>query len=134
MSAYNGYLGTGARVMILGLLLVAAEDHMARASALKDMVIGASSLMAALALIIVGPVDWRAVAPLGAGMLAGGMIGPARPGPGTALARSAPGPAPGSRALDGAWPERPGLRASPRNAAQAGTAAVSGVSSRRVSA
>jgi uncharacterized membrane protein YfcA len=40
------------------------------------MLIGASSLMAALAFIIVGPVDWRAAAALGARMLAGSKIGP----------------------------------------------------------
>jgi hypothetical protein len=76
VSAYNGYFGAGAGVMTLCLLLVTADDHMARANALKNMLIGASSLMSALAFIIAGPVDWRAVAPLGIGMLAGSMIGP----------------------------------------------------------
>jgi uncharacterized membrane protein YfcA len=76
VSAYNGYFGAGAGVLTLGLMLVTADDHMARANALKNMLIGASSLMAALAYTIAGPVDWRAVVPLGIGMLAGSMIGP----------------------------------------------------------
>ena len=48
VSAYNGYFGAGAGVMTLALLLVTTDDHMARANALKNMLIGASSVMAAL--------------------------------------------------------------------------------------
>ncbi|HEX4832659.1 MAG TPA: sulfite exporter TauE/SafE family protein [Trebonia sp.] len=76
VSAYNGYFGAGAGVMTLGLLLATADEHMARANALKNMLIGASSLVSALAFIAAGPVDWRAAAPLGIGMLAGSAIGP----------------------------------------------------------
>jgi uncharacterized membrane protein YfcA len=63
-------------VMTLTLLLVTVDDHMARANALKNMLIGASSVLSALAFIIFGSVDWRAVVPLSIGMLAGSMIGP----------------------------------------------------------
>jgi uncharacterized protein len=76
VSAYNGYFGAGAGVMTLGLLLVAVDQRIARANALKNMLIGAASVMSALAFIIFGSVDWRAVLPLSAGMLAGSMIGP----------------------------------------------------------
>jgi uncharacterized membrane protein YfcA len=76
VSVYNGYFGAGAGVMTLGLMLVTVDQHMARANALKNMLIGAASVMAALAFIILGPVDWRAAVPLSAGMLAGSMIGP----------------------------------------------------------
>jgi uncharacterized protein len=49
---------------------------MPRANALKNMLIGASSVLSALAFVLFGPVDWRAVVPLGIGMLAGATIGP----------------------------------------------------------
>jgi uncharacterized protein len=76
VSAYNGYFGAGAGVMTLGLLLITVDPRMARANALKNMLIGASSVMSALAFIILSPVDWRAAVPLSIGMLAGSMIGP----------------------------------------------------------
>ena len=61
--------------MTLTLLLVTVDDHMARANAL-DMLIGASSVLSALAFIIFYRVDWQAVVPLSIGLLAGSMIGP----------------------------------------------------------
>jgi uncharacterized protein len=76
VSAYNGYFGAGAGVMTLGLVLVTTDDHLARANALKNMLIGASSLTSAIVFIVSSPVDWRAVVPLSIGMLAGSMIGP----------------------------------------------------------
>ena len=76
VTVYNGYFGAGAGVMTLSLLLVTVDDHMARANALKNMLIGASSVLSALAFIILGSVDWQAVVPLSIGMLAGAMIGP----------------------------------------------------------
>jgi len=83
VSAYNGYFGAGAGVMTLGLLLVTVDDRMARANALKNMLVGAASVLSALTFVLLGPVDWRVVAPLGMGMLAGSVIGPR-------LARRAP--------------------------------------------
>jgi len=83
VSAYNGYFGAGAGVMTLGLLLVTVDDGMARANALKNMLVGAATVMSALTFILIGPVDWRAVVPLSTGMLAGSVIGPR-------LARRAP--------------------------------------------
>ncbi|HSZ41509.1 MAG TPA: sulfite exporter TauE/SafE family protein [Trebonia sp.] len=76
VSVYNGYFGAGAGVMTLGLLLITVDPRMARANALKNMLIGAASVMSALAFIALSPVDWRAVIPLSAGMLTGSMIGP----------------------------------------------------------
>jgi uncharacterized membrane protein YfcA len=76
VSAYNGYFGAGSGVMTLSLLLVTVDEHMARANALKNMLIGASSVLSALAFVIFYRVDWQAVVPLSAGLLAGSMIGP----------------------------------------------------------
>ncbi|MGO8728071.1 MAG: sulfite exporter TauE/SafE family protein [Streptosporangiaceae bacterium] len=76
VSAYNGYFGAGSGVMTLSLLLHTVEQHIATANALKNMLIGATSVISAVILIIFGPVDWTAVVPLGIGMFAGSMIGP----------------------------------------------------------
>ncbi|HVT69854.1 MAG TPA: sulfite exporter TauE/SafE family protein [Trebonia sp.] len=76
VSAYNGYFGAGSGVMTLALLLVTVDRHTARANALKNMLIGAASVVSALAFTVLGHVVWQAAVPLGAGMLAGSMIGP----------------------------------------------------------
>jgi uncharacterized protein len=76
LSVYNGYFGAGSGVMLLALLLLTAEQHMARANALKNMLIGATSIVSAVAFILFGPVDWAAAGPLAAGMLIGSTAGP----------------------------------------------------------
>jgi len=85
LSVYNGYFGAGSGVMVLALLMVTVDDHLARANALKNMLIGAASVVSAVALIAFGSVRWSAVVPLGAGMLAGSLLGPR-------VARRLPGP------------------------------------------
>jgi hypothetical protein len=76
MSVYSGYFGAGSGVMILSLLLHTVDQHIARANALKNMLIGATAVISAAIFIVFGPVDWAAVVPLGIGMFAGSMIGP----------------------------------------------------------
>jgi uncharacterized membrane protein YfcA len=76
VSAYGGYFGAGSGIMTLALLLVTVDPQIAAANALKNMLIGAASVVSALTFVIFGPVDWTAVIPLSAGMLAGSMIGP----------------------------------------------------------
>jgi len=76
LSVYNGYFGAGSGVMLLALVLLTAEQHLARANALKNMLIGATSIVSAVAFILFGPVDWAAAGPLAAGMLIGSTIGP----------------------------------------------------------
>jgi uncharacterized membrane protein YfcA len=76
VSAYSGYFGAGSGVMTLSLVLLTVDQHLARANALKNMLIGTASVTAAVIFIIFGPVDWAAVVPLGIGMFAGSMVGP----------------------------------------------------------
>ena len=40
VSAYNGYFGAGAGVMLLALMLLTTDQHLARANALKNMLLG----------------------------------------------------------------------------------------------
>jgi uncharacterized membrane protein YfcA len=75
-SLYNGYFGAGAGVMILTLLLVLVDRELPTANALKNMLIGATSVVAATIFAFCGSVDWSAAVPLGLGMLAGSRIGP----------------------------------------------------------
>lgn len=87
VSAYNSYFGAGSGVMALALILVALDTQVARANALKNVLVGISTLVAALALLVFAHIGWRAVAPLTAGAFVGSSIGPrlARRVPPTAL-------------------------------------------------
>jgi uncharacterized protein len=76
VSVYSGYFGAGSGVLTLGLLLYTVDEDLPRANALKNMLVGAATAVSALALVILGPVDWAASAPLAAGLLGGSMIGP----------------------------------------------------------
>ena len=76
LSAYGGYFGAGSGIMTLTLLLFATESELPKANALKNMLIGAGAVMAASVCAAFAPVDWAAVAPLSAGMLAGSTLGP----------------------------------------------------------
>jgi uncharacterized protein len=73
---YNGYFGGGAGIMVLTLMLVLVDQQLAGANALKNMRIGASQVVCALAFVLAGSVAWAAAAPLGVGMLAGSTLGP----------------------------------------------------------
>lgn len=76
VSVYSGYFGAGSGVMTLALMLVTAEPHLARANALKNMVVGAATIAAALLVVLLEPLRWAAVIPLGIGLFAGSLIGP----------------------------------------------------------
>lgn len=76
LSAYNGYFGAGSGVMLLALMLLTADPRIARANALKNMLLGGASIASAVMLAVVATVNWEATAPLAAGMLAGSAVGP----------------------------------------------------------
>jgi hypothetical protein len=76
VSVYAGYFGAASGVMTLALLLIAVTPQLPRANALKNMLIGAGSLIASLALIVLHPIEWSTTIPLAAGMLAGSVLGP----------------------------------------------------------
>ena len=76
LSVYNGYFGAGTGVLLLALTLATADTRLARANALKNMLVGAASIAAAVLFAVVSPVRWEAVVPLAAGLFAGSTIGP----------------------------------------------------------
>jgi uncharacterized protein len=73
---YNGYFGVGSGVMMLALLLTAADQRLPVANALKNMLVGTGNLAAATGLVLFASVRWGAVVPLGLGAFVGAMIGP----------------------------------------------------------
>jgi len=87
VSVYNGYFGAGAGVMTLALMLVAVEPGVAKANALKNVLVGAASVVSAVAFICFGKVAWSAAWSLALGMFAGSTLGPsvARRIPGSVL-------------------------------------------------
>jgi hypothetical protein len=76
ISVYNGYFGAGSGVMTLALLLIASDDRMPVANALKNMLVGVATVVAAVGLAIWASVRWGAVLPLGIGAFVGAIVGP----------------------------------------------------------
>lgn len=87
LSLYNGYFGAGAGVMTLTLMLLLVEQRLPVANALKNMLIGAATLVPAAIFALAGSVDWVAAACLALGMFIGSNLGPrvARRLPGDSL-------------------------------------------------
>jgi uncharacterized membrane protein YfcA len=76
LSIYNGYFGAGSGVMILTLLLVLVDPHLARANALKNMLLGAAVAVSATLYVLFATVKWSAVVPLAVGLFIGSRLGP----------------------------------------------------------
>lgn len=76
LSVYNGYFGAGTGVLLLALTLATTDTSLARANALKNMLVGAASIAAAVLFAVVSPVDWTAVIPLAIGQFVGSTLGP----------------------------------------------------------
>ncbi|GAY15945.1 UPF0721 transmembrane protein [Mycobacterium sp. shizuoka-1] len=87
ISLYGGYFGAAAGVLFLALLLNAGADSLAHANAAKNVLLGLANCVAAVLFIVLAPVHWAAVVPLGAGCLIGSRLGPVvvRHAPATAL-------------------------------------------------
>ncbi len=87
MAAYGGYFGAGAGVMTFALMLIMVDQHLPTANALKNVLMGATSIPAGLLLAFLAPIDWTAAIALAVGILAGTRTGPAvaRRVPATAL-------------------------------------------------
>ncbi len=73
---YDGYWGAGAGVMSLAVLLLTVEKHLARANALKNVLLGVADIACSIVFVLYGPVRWTAVAPLALGFLIGSRVGP----------------------------------------------------------
>ena len=76
VTIYGGYFGAAAGVALLVILLFTTAETLARANAMKNVLVGLTNAVAAIGFAAFGPVHWLAVLPLGAGSLIGGRLGP----------------------------------------------------------
>lgn len=76
VAAYTGYFGAAGGVLMLAVLATFLDGPMARTIAVKNVIAGFANGFAALGFIAFGPVRWAAAAPLAAGFLLGGWLGP----------------------------------------------------------
>jgi uncharacterized membrane protein YfcA len=76
VAVYVGYFGAAAGVMLLVVLNVMIEESLVKVNAVKNAVSGMANAMAAVCFALFGDVRWTFVAPLAAGFLIGGWIGP----------------------------------------------------------
>jgi uncharacterized protein len=73
---YGGFFGAAAGVLMLALFLSTGSESLAHANATKNVVLGLANCVAALVFVVLAPVDWLAVVPLGTGCLLGSRLGP----------------------------------------------------------
>jgi uncharacterized protein len=76
VGVYGGYFGAAAGVVLLALLTVSVAEPLARLVAARNLSLGLANAMAAVGFALFGPVRWAAAAPLAAGFLVGGGLGP----------------------------------------------------------
>jgi hypothetical protein len=76
VTLYGGYFGAAAGVVFMAIVLLVTADTLAEATALKNVLLGLSNAVAAVAFLFAGHVRWLAVLPLAAGFLGGGRLGP----------------------------------------------------------
>jgi uncharacterized membrane protein YfcA len=77
VAVYVGYFGAAGGILMLTVLTAMLDKPLARTNAIKNVVSGLANTAAAVGFALFGPVRWTAVAPLAAGFLIGGWIGPA---------------------------------------------------------
>lgn len=77
VAVYVGYFGAAGGILMLALLAAMATEPLARTNAVKNILGAVTNAVAAVAFAVLGHVDWAAVAPLAAGFIVGGWIGPA---------------------------------------------------------
>jgi uncharacterized membrane protein YfcA len=72
---YGGYFGAGLSVIVLGSLVVVADDTLLRLNALKQMVSLAVNASAAVVFVVAGRLDWTVTFVMAVAALVGGAIG-----------------------------------------------------------
>jgi uncharacterized membrane protein YfcA len=76
VAVYLGYFGAAAGVMLLVVLGMMTDEPLATVNAVKNAVSGMANAMAAVCFALFGDVRWVFAAPLAAGFLVGGWVGP----------------------------------------------------------
>jgi len=75
VAIYGGYFGAAAGVVLLAVLLVSTVEPLARATALRNLLLGSANAVAAVLVHRLGPVRWSAAVP----SVPGSWPGAARP-------------------------------------------------------
>ena len=73
---YVGYFGAAAGVFLLVVLGMMIDESLVKVNAVKNALSGMANATAAVCFALFGDVRWTFVAPLAAGFLIGGWIGP----------------------------------------------------------
>ena len=76
VAMYVGYFGAAAGILLLVVLSTMINESLVKLNAVKNALSGAANAMAAACFALFGDVRWEFVAPLAAGFLLGGWIGP----------------------------------------------------------
>ncbi|WP_246268285.1 sulfite exporter TauE/SafE family protein [Nonomuraea typhae] len=76
VAIYVGYFGAAGGILMFAVLSAVLDHTAAKVNAMKNVLTGLANAVAAVAFALFGPVDWPAVAPLAAGFLLGGWVGP----------------------------------------------------------
>jgi hypothetical protein len=76
VAVYGGYFGAAAGVLMIALLLSALPETLVGVSALKNVLLALSNVVAAVGFAVFGPVAWATTVPLTLGLLVGNWIGP----------------------------------------------------------
>jgi uncharacterized membrane protein YfcA len=76
-AVYVGYFGAAGGILMLAALAPMLDQPLARTNAVKNAIGGLANGIAAVGFVVFGPVRWAAAAPLAAGFLVGGWLGPA---------------------------------------------------------
>jgi uncharacterized membrane protein YfcA len=77
VAMYVGYFGAGAGILLLIVLTGMLDEPLVRVNAVKNAVSGMANATASVCFALFGDVRWGFVAPLAAGFLIGGWLGPA---------------------------------------------------------
>ena len=76
VALYAGYFGAAAGVLLLVVLSMMTDESLITVNAVKNAVSGMANALAATCFAVFGEVRWTFVAPLAAGFLLGGLVGP----------------------------------------------------------
>ncbi|WP_328816439.1 sulfite exporter TauE/SafE family protein [Nonomuraea cypriaca] len=76
VTIYVGYFGAAGGILLFAVLAAMMHHPAPKLNAMKNVLSGLANAVAALGFAVFGPVDWAAAAPLAAGFLLGGWLGP----------------------------------------------------------
>ena len=72
---YGGYFGAAQGILIMAALGIGLDERLQRLNAIKNVLAGATNLVAGLVFVVATHIDWRVALLLAAGSALGGLIG-----------------------------------------------------------